>query len=482
MSAEGMLTMGEAAAALGLTKARVSQLAAQGALEARMVGGRKMATAASVEAYGASRRPSGAAGRVDSTTAVRLTLMCADYEVACLLYDPSYEYPLELLEVLDAARMPFGCATSGGRGRKRELNSWWEHRSVPDSRPGMLSRLSELGVRVGWELPARGLGLSLSDCYWVRPDGRDDLVWADLNYFENDFEGCRMTDLEDRRAVDSGSGWDAWLASIGLDSPDNTSEGELPKRWAIRGCAADGERDGERNGERVLIKGCGADDQRPFNETVATALHARLLGMGEYVPYEVVRVAGGPACVCPDFLGPREEYVPAVYVKDAMGAVRGSSTYDRLCRFAGMHGSGEGPVRDALSKMIVCDSILANTDRHWRNFGFVRNVDSLELRPAPLFDTGNCLWYEKTSAQVEAGDWSFAAKPFGPEPERQLAMVDVADWFDPEALEGFVEEALGILAGSAHASQPGRLGFIARGLRRRIDAVSEVMGVLRYRG
>ncbi len=457
MVTNSMLTMGEAATRLGLTKARISQLAAQGALEARMVGGRKMVALDSVEAYGAVRRKPGARARMGLPAARRLTLMCAEYEVARLAYDPSFEYPLELLEVLDAARMPFGCVTAGGLGRKRELNSWWEHRSVPSSRPGMLAKLPELDARASWELPVRNLGLSLSDCYWVRPDGRDDLSWAQLNYFDNDFEGCAQGD------------WDAWLANVGLGSPDNTSEGELPKRWAVR------------DGARVLFKGCGADDQRPFNEAVASALHARLLGSGEYVLYEVVHVAGGPACVCPDFLKSREEYVPAAYVKDVLGTTRGTSTYDRLCRFAGLHGTGDGPVREALCKMLVCDSIVANSDRHWRNFGFVRNVDTLEMRPAPLFDTGNSLWYEKTAAQVAAGDLTFAAKPFGPEPERQLALVDRASWFDPAALDGFVEEAVGILSGSVHATQPGRLDYIARGLQARFFAVTEAMGVLRYR-
>lgn len=56
-----------------------------------------------------------------------------------------------------------------------------------------------------------------------------------------------------------------------------------------------------RNGVRVLVKGCGMDDQRPFNEAVATALHRRLLSEGEFVPYTVERMFDGPACLCEDF-------------------------------------------------------------------------------------------------------------------------------------------------------------------------------------
>ena len=134
------------------------------------------------------------------------------------------------------------------------------------------------------------------------------------------------------------------------------------------------------------------DDQRPFNEAVATALHRRLLSEGEFVPYTVERMFDGPACLCEDFLDGREEYVPAVYVKGALGGQRGNSAYDRYCRCLGKHGADEAAVRKSMSQMIVCDALLANSDRHWRNFGIIRNVDTLEIKPAPLFDSGNCLW------------------------------------------------------------------------------------------
>ena len=39
------------------------------------------------------------------------------------------------------------------------------------------------------------------------------------------------------------------------------------------------------------------DDQRPFNEAVATALHRRLLSKGEFVPYTVERMFDGPVCL-----------------------------------------------------------------------------------------------------------------------------------------------------------------------------------------
>ncbi|WP_302233988.1 HipA domain-containing protein [uncultured Adlercreutzia sp.] len=46
---------------------------------------------------------------------------------------------------------------------------------------------------------------------------------------------------------------------------------------------------------------------------------------------------------------------------------------------------------ECLAKMIVCDSIVANTDRHLRNFGLIRDIHDLAWRFAPLFDTGNAV-------------------------------------------------------------------------------------------
>lgn len=222
------------------------------------------------------------------------------------------------------------------------------------------------------------------------------------------------------------------------------------------------------------------DDQRPFNEAVATALHRRLLSEGEFVPYAVERMFDGPVCLCDDFLDGREEYVPAVYVKNALGGQRGNSTYDRYCRFLGKHGADEAAVRRSMSQMIVCDALLANSDRHWRNFGIIRNVDTLEIKPAPLFDSGNCLWYNVPTAALAAGEFGFAAKPFGPDPSVQLALADSLDWFDSSRLDGFVGEAIEILSQSKWATAEGRLESIRRGLERRVVEVNAAVEVLRY--
>lgn len=259
------LTMGEASKALGLTKARISQLASAGALDVAMIDGRRQILAASVAHYGEKRHSSGRSSL--ASQGMQLTLMSADYEVARLSYEPDREFPFVVKEILDPARMPLGTATNGGQIKKREFNDWWDHRSIPNTRPMLLTKMAELGVGTVSEIPVRSYGLSLSDCYWLLPD-KAAFTWGDLNYFENEFDGSESTE-------------GAWLANVGLNSPDNTSEGELPKRWVVKG------------DERFLLKGSGIDDQRPYNECVATALYQRLLDKSDYVPYEL-ELAGMP--------------------------------------------------------------------------------------------------------------------------------------------------------------------------------------------
>ena len=48
--------------------------------------------------------------------------------------------------------------------------------------------------------------------------------------------------------------------------------------------------------------------------------------------------------------------------------------------------------RGALGRMLTVDYIIANIDRHWNNFGFIRNADTTKfLGLAPVYDSGTSL-------------------------------------------------------------------------------------------
>ena len=109
MDTSEYLSMGDAARLLGVTKARISQLAASGTLVCDIVGGRKMVEYNSAIAYQKvrkrGRRPAADVGR-------KFTLMSADHEVAHVSFDSTREFPFEIAEVLDVQRMPFGTCSS----------------------------------------------------------------------------------------------------------------------------------------------------------------------------------------------------------------------------------------------------------------------------------------------------------------------------------------------------------------------------------
>lgn len=352
--------------------------------------------------------------------------------------------------VIDPTRAPIGTVTRAGVGSASGLARWWQHRSIPGGRSALDRKLAELGLDDPMLLPFRSLGFSLSDQYWIQPSG-ENLKWDDLNYFDNDFGN-------------ESEQWDDWLADVGLSSPDNTSEGALPKKWVCEGS------------RRTLLKGhVPWTDQQVYNEVVASALHRRVLDPREFVPYEARIVEGlGTVAACPCFVRSDEEYVPASLVYETEGARRGESVFDALLRQATNLGITRDDAASALCRMIVCDGLLANTDRHLRNFGFIRNINTLEWRFAPLFDSGNSLWYDKDEGQVAASDYSFIARPFDASPNRQLILAANNSWFELDLLDGFEDEASEILENGNLSRW--RLDYLKKGIRNRIEALRIIWG------
>lgn len=437
-------TIKQCAERLGISEARVGQLIKEGMLPAEYIAGRYFVDEDAVEARAASAPRAGRPPKKLKEIPQRFTLMNREHEVFEFVYDDYSDEFTEVAKVFDPSRAPLGIISP--RGKKVSLSAltyWWKHRSIPLSRNGMDAKLAALGVSDPSRLPFKSLGLSLSDQYWIRPEGTD-LDWGSINFFNNPF-----LDME------VGS----WLDQVGLRSPDNTSEGELSKRWV------------RKKGVPALLKGGKATNQEPYNEVVASRLYQRLLSPEDYVPYELVQLADGTTVsACNDFLNDNEEYIPAYYVmkiRTKQGSASDYQHYLDCCSRLGAEG-----VEAALAKMIVTDDLLANTDRHFRNFGLIRNIDTMEYRPAPLFDTGNSLLNDKPADALAAGDLSFSTKPFASEPNQQLRLVNDYSWLDMGVLEGFAEEACEILAANPALEQ--RLPTIKQLIEQRISRLAVI--------
>lgn len=163
--------------------------------------------------------------------------------------------------------MPF----KDGVADRAALNDWWTDRSIPASRSGIREALETLQIPSTKMLLVRCYGLSLSDQYWICPDGSG-LNWDKVNFFDNDFSD----DIGDILF-----GGKRKTGALNFSTPDSTSDGNLKKRWKII------------NGKRCLIKG-GSNPfrQQPFNEVIAAKIMERL--NIPHIPYTLMWDNGAP--------------------------------------------------------------------------------------------------------------------------------------------------------------------------------------------
>ena len=77
---------------------------------------------------------------------------------------------------MSAEHLPVGVPVKNGIADRHELNKWWTDRSIPASRSGVREALETLDLTDTTVLLIRCFGLSLSDQYWIRPEGTG-LTW-----------------------------------------------------------------------------------------------------------------------------------------------------------------------------------------------------------------------------------------------------------------------------------------------------------------
>lgn len=404
-----------------------------------------------------------------NSQAIRRTLMCRDHEVLRFSYDPTLQRVIGKPIVVDPMYMPLGCLEPNGSFSSSRLRSWLSNRAVPATRPGLAPVLQHLDMEKPEELLAAGLGLSLSDQYWLAPDNSS-VTWADVNFFDTSFSPALGEALAPHDP-NSGSAALTRLDEEGIiaaSSPDSALNGNLPKRWEVV------------NGTRMLIKSGKAANlhQEPFNELIATKLCSRIMDANAYVPYELVR-NGYPAYVssCPCMVDGTVEFVPAVDIILSMRIRNDQSRFDALVERC--ESNGITNARIALEHMLVIDHVMANFDRHWGNFGILMDSETRTwLRMAPIFDTGEALWCDRALANDFSPYHMRHPMPFLRDIDEQLSRyAQGLTWLDATTLSGFAEEAVDVLARCRSCADiPGRLEGIRGAIERNIENVRRVQG------
>ena len=332
------------------------------------------------------------------------------------------------------------------------LNQWFADRCIPKHRMDIEEALEVLKFSAR-QLVIESWGLSLSDHYWLRPCDNElsnTALYENVNFFDNDFSedvGDILLGLKD--SDDDINYW----------SPDNTTNGNLKKCWRII------------DGKRCLFKsGSYPFQQQPFNEVIASRIMDRL-GI-DHILYTLTWINDEPYSVCEDFVTKDAELISAWQIMQLRTKANHENEYlhyVNICKDIGVD------IVPELDRMIVLDYIIANEDRHFNNFGLLRDVNTLEwLGAAPIFDSGTSLWYNKLTARIPAS--GIICKPFKKTHGEQLKLVSSLEWFESSKLDGIEDEILEVFSGDKAAQyiDTERAKTIAAEVRNRIETVESM--------
>lgn len=243
---------------------------------------------------------------------------------------------------------------------------WLERRVIPKNRTFVDEILKTLGLNHN---DTQGIidickGLSLNDSYWVVPDQFNG-KFSEYNLYENRFSEA----LSLIAYTGAGQG-----TPVFTTSPELTTNGMLPKAWRFI------ENDGIYlyKGGTTGASNCGRE---PYCEYYASQI-AETMRLNA-VHYDLENWKGITASKCLLFTDIDTSYVPVGCIIKSGGIAACLEFYDQM-----------GTVfSEQIRSMLVFDALIYNEDRHFGNFGVLRdNHTGKIIAPAPIFDNGLSLF------------------------------------------------------------------------------------------
>ena len=242
---------------------------------------------------------------------------------------------------------------------------WLRNRVIPKNRAFVDQILKTLGLSIN---DTKGIidvckGLSLNDSYWVVPQGFTG-TFEQYNLYEN-----RFSEVLALVAYTGAGGSDKAFST----SPELTTGGMLPKAWRFL----------ENDGIYLYkggTEGAANTGKEPYSEYYASQI-AKAMGL-HAVFYDLEKWKGILASKCKLFTDIDTSFIPVHKVAD--DNIRACLDYYKTI--------SEEAYED-LCSMLVFDAVIYNEDRHFGNFGLLRdNHTGRILGPAPIFDNGLSLF------------------------------------------------------------------------------------------
>lgn len=311
-------------------------------------------------------------------------LMNKNKKIAKIEYDTNVFAITNIYEKYDFDYAPFSVYNSQFKKEQNEirvLNDWFKGRGIPNWRKDLDALMLKLNISMPEELLDKAFGLSLSDQYWINPVDNT-LNWEDINFFQNDFKfagflSASFSNEETKEQID-------------LYSPNNTSDGMIKKAWIIE------------NGKRILIKGTFYNtNQEPINEWLVSRICDKL-GF-EYCNYDVDVLDKGIVSKCECFISENEEIITANDIYFSEQKDNNTSDLEHYIRI--LEEKGIKNARTDFENMLIIDYLVMNIDRHMKNYGIIRDVNTLEWkRLTPIFDTGESMQNHKNISEMNFKD------------------------------------------------------------------------------
>ena len=315
---------------------------------------------------------------------MKCILMNKNQKIMLIEYN-SYNVISKIYEIYNIEYAPlavFNASKNRSSSLTKTVNDWFRGRGIPSWRKDLEKLLDKLGVSSSDELLNKSYGLSLSDQYWLK-DVNSAVKYEDINFFTNDFEYEAYLDA----SLDSSSKSIVSLDKNIFKSPNNTTDGMLQKGWIIE------------SGKRVLVKGTyTSNKEEPINEYLASQICKRL-GF-DYCNYEVEWSDKTKLISkCNDFINENEELISAYDIYNSEKKPNNISDYEFYIQILEKHNVPNA--RENMENLFILDYLMLNNDRHLKNFGIIRNVNTLKWeKVAPIFDTGESMQCDKYTDEI----------------------------------------------------------------------------------